>query len=431
MYKKQMKYLLLLVTAITLLTSCSKSDTDDKPSIAQRTVIVYMSAENNLGGLNFDTQNIEDMATGSANLADNCRLLVFLDRPNAYVKPFIAQVTKDSQHPLDTLYRFEEDFYASDGAKFQEVVSKAIALAPAQDYGLVLWGHANGWTIERDTTADTSSAQRRAYGIDTGNNSAGTTGKWMNIPTMAKALQQVGTRFKFIFCDCCNMQSIEVAYELRNAAEYLIASPAEIDGVGAPYSKIVQHFFQTDDERMYTDICNDYHAQVDYVGGHLPISAIKTSQLEALAKATREVLPTVAANVPKDDFGQGHIYYYGLYMMDSWSTTFLKNEKTHYDMNDIIRWGLADDTAAYRSWRQAFDEAVVYSLMSTYWHANCIERNTAKKTFADFDVTAEAYGGVSMFFPQTKYNNSAYYKQNELIKKMAWYYSVGWSEAGW
>jgi hypothetical protein len=36
-----------------------------------------------------------------------------------------------------------------------------------------------------------------------------------------------------------------------------------------------------------------------------------------------------------------------------------------------------------------------------------------------------------MFFPQTKHNSSPYYKHNELIKKMSWYYAVGWPEAGW
>ena len=422
------KPLFTIIAAALLLTACSKSTSDEEPSaIARRTVVVYMSAENNLGGLSFDRNDISEMAKGMASVGDDCRLLVCVDPVNAYVPPFIAQVTKDSQHPLDTLYHYEQDFYASDGEMFREVLSRAIALRPAQDYGLVLWGHASGWVVEKDTVAN-ALAGRRAYGVDTGDNTSGTRGKWMNIPTMARALEGLGVKFRFIFSDCCNMQNVETAYELRHAADYLIGSPAEIDGKGAPYDVVVKDFFLADDEQMYRAICDDYHAQVDYVGGHLPISVVRTDRLDSLAEATRQVLPTVAAQLPKDDFGRGHIYYFGL--CDSWGT-FLQDEKTLYDMNDIIRWGLADDEASYKAWRRSFDAAVVYSLMSTYWHANTIKRIDSRKTFADFDVTADAYGGLSMFFPQTKHDRSPYYRHNELIKQMQWYYAVGWSAVGW
>ena len=156
-----------------------------------------------------------------------------------------------------------------------------------------------------------------------------------------------------------------------------------------------------------------------------------TSQLEALAQATRNILPTVTANVPKDDFGQGHIYYFGVVENDGWTVKYLKNEKAFYDMNDIILWGLtnANMTEAYGTWRTAFDQAVVYSKMSTFWHAQYLEQKS-DKTYKDFTVTSENYGGVSMFFPLTKYDNSSF-KHNENIKKMSWYYAVGWSELGW
>ena len=78
-----------------------------------------------------------------------------------------------------------------------------------------------------------------------------------------------------------------------------------------------------------------------------------------------------------------------------------------------------------------FNQAVVYSKTSTFWQAKYIEENNDHNGFKDFTVTEEAFGGVSMFFPQTKHNDSPYYKHNELIKQMAWYYAVGWSEVGW
>ena len=68
--------------------------------------------------------------------------------------------------------------------------------------------------------------------------------------------------------------------------------------------------------------------------------------------------------------------------------------------------------------------------MSTFWHANYLESDYTEKSFYDFTVTEEAYGGVSMFFPLEKYNNGIT-NFNKDIKKMGWYYAVGWSELGW
>ena len=39
------------------------------------------------------------------------------------------------------------------------------------------------------------------------------------------------------------MQSVEVAYELRDCSEYFIGSPTEIPGPGAPYKAVVPEMF--------------------------------------------------------------------------------------------------------------------------------------------------------------------------------------------
>lgn len=428
-----MKQLLSIIAVLVLFSACRKSHSDDPEVPVRRTVIVYMAGENNL--TSYAQSDIEEMIQGAKGMGNDCRLLIFVDRASATEKPFLARITSDSKQPIDTLYKYQADFYTADAQRFQEVLSRARALCPAQDYGLVLWGHANGWIIRSDSATNTPTyAPRRAYGVDSGNNTSSISGRWMNIPSMAKALQELGIKFKFILSDCCNMQNIETAYELRKYADYLIGSPAEITGSGAPYEKVVKDFFLTDDEQLYKGICDDYNAQVDLVGGHLPINVIKTDCLEQLANATRKVLPLIATNLPKDDFDKGHIYYYCMIKSDGWSYIYPKEEKTLYDMNDIIRWGLDDNVAAYEEWHTALSDAVIYNKMSTYWHANSIQSDNASKTFVDFTVTTENYGGVSMFFPLTKYDTSKnlnLYNYNQDIKKMQWYYAVGWSEVDW
>ena len=414
-----MKKLLTYICAAFMLTACHKDETTTppEPTVAKRTVIVYIPAETNLSG--FESSDINEMKTGIQQVTDDNNLVIFVDKASNTEMPFIAKMTNDQTNPVDTLYKYAEDFYSSDGEKFREVLSRIMTLCPAKDYGLVLWGHASGWIIEQNGSA--AQAPRRAYGIDNGDNTSARPGagkyyKWMQIPDMRKALEQLNTRFKFIFCDCCNMQCAEVAYELRNCTEYIIASPAEITGEGAPYDTMVKDFFIEDDEEMYRSMCKDYNAQYDFVGGHLPISTVRTDKMQALAEATRKVLPQVADYLNTDNPTKGMIYYYA----------YDKNrdsEKVMYDMDGMIRAALAGYPEMYEDWKAALRQAVLYAETSTKWHANTVD-------FSDFTVTTDNFSGISMFFPLAKYNQTSH-RYNETIKQMQWYQAVGWSEVGW
>ena len=403
-----------------MVTSCSKDDEDSPstpPEPARRTVIVYMAGDNNLSS--YMQSDLNEMKTGRTLVGKGEDLVVFVDRQATNEKPFIAKITESGD--MEKLYEYPTDFYSSDADNFAEVLNRCIQLCPAtEDYGLVLWGNASGWFIENDSVSNSTYAARRAYGVDNG--------LWLNIPSMRKALQSLNVKWKYIFSDCCNMQNIETAYELKDVAEYLIASPAEITGSGAPYNTVVPTLFIHDDKEMYEAICDRYYEQTDVKGGHLPISVIRTDKLNALAAATAHVLPAVVDNQPHYDFGLGHIYYFCVVKGDSWSVTYNDRYKSLYDMNDIIRWATENDAEAYSTWKAVFDQAVIYKHMSTFWHANYLQKS-GDKQFADFTVTDEAFGGVSMFFPLEKYNTVTTF--NEDIKKMGWYYAVGWSSLGW
>jgi len=421
-----MKKWFIMTFVLLGLTACSSDDAGkDSPtppaSTARRTVVVYMSGENNLSG--YLDSDINEMKAGMKSVAADENLVLFIDRASTAEKPYIAKVTTDGE--LETLYTYDSDFHASDPEKMADVLNRAVGLCPAtEDYGLVLWGHANGWFIEKD-----SIAIHRAYGLDTGNNSTGISGIWINIPTMREVLgQKVSVRFKFIFFDCCNMQNVETAYELKDVTDYIIASPAEIPGKGAPYNTIVPCLFNHDDVSMYKGICDNYYAQTDASGGHLPISVVKMKNMDALATATRNILNKVVSHLPKNDIGTGHVYYFGVRQSDGWTTTYPDKYKAKYDAKDIIRWTVAgDDEAAYLQWLSVLEQAVVYSRISTFWQTSYLK--TSNKAFADFTVTADNYGGVSMFFPLEKYTGDVNF--NEDVKKLAWYHAVGWKDVGW
>lgn len=406
-----MKHFLPLIAIILLLTACQHDDESDNIPVhsIRRAVFVYMSAENSLSSP-YAQDDIDEMVIGRKQVDDDCDLLIYVDRASQQEMPFIARIGDT----VDTLYKYPSDFYSSAPDQFQEVLQRMVSLSPhALDYGLVLWGHANGWVLEND-----GQAVRRAYGVDNGNNSSAShtsSAKWLNIPSMAKALSQLGIHWKFIFCDCCNMQNAEVAYELRNATDYLIASPAEVTGDGAPYDLLVKDFFIADEEQIGIKICEDYNAQVDYMNGHLPISVVSTNQMQALANATRQILPEIADYLKTANPTKGIIYYYAYDKNDG-------KEKVMYDMNDMIRAALTNEPEKYQAWKEVLNQTI-YAIASTRWHANTVY-------FNDFTVTDDKYGGISMFFPLSKYEKASH-PYNEDIKQMQWYQAVGWPSVGW
>ena len=417
-----MKHFLISITLLLLFAACHKDEDNNKtPSQGRRTVIVFVSGDNSLSS--FTGSDLQELVNGARNtLSGDDRLVMFVDRISTKEKPFIARITADSNQPVDTLYKYSDDFYASDPANFVEVLSRTMKLCPANEYGLVLWGHGSGWNIEKDTRQ--TSAPRRAYGVDNGNSSsAGDKGLWLNIPDMRSCFEQLGVKWKFIFADCCNMMCVEVAYELRNWVEYLIGSPAEIPGYGAPYNKIVKDLFSQSDT-FYEDMVDTYAA--DYPN-YLPLSAMRLSEMESLATATKAVLPAVAEHLHQgDDLAtNGIIYYY------SFGGEYDNVNKTMYDMNDMIRTALQEQPEAYNTWHQAFLKAVPKSVVSEMWQTN-YNSGMGTINFSDFTVNDVKMGCVSMFFPLDKYTNAkCQHDYNNNIQKMQWYQAVGWSSIGY
>lgn len=403
-------YFLSLVCLSLVFASCNKHsdepEPEPEPTVGRRTVLVYVAGENRL--TKYFGSELEEMRKGSKLLGKDDHLLVYVDVSDRNRHPHIIEV---SQGDTATIYQYPEESLASDPDQMLDAISRAFTLRPARSYGLTLWGHGSGWIVSTDTVPHAMSARRKAFGVDNGHNDPSSNkGQWMNIPTLAKALSRMGKPLKFIFGDCCNFQCVEVAYELRNQAEYIIGSPAEIPGVGAPYDTVVPAMFSQDDD-FYRQMVDAYYAQM--VGGHRePLSVVKSSEMDGLALATQRLLSAIAANDGKgrDCFFDisGLIYY----MSSGWDN----GSRVMFDMNDLLlRYAPSSD---YAVWRQAFDRAVVYSTLATSWEtANLV-------FFSDFDITAERYGGMSMFVPQPSANN-IYIEYNSNIKKLGWYYAAG------
>jgi hypothetical protein len=351
------------------------------------------------------------MKAGSRRIGNNT-LLVFVRRDIQGEKPWLARISNGEltdSVSLDDMGIGTSNIQACNPELMEQVLRYAYSHYPASDYGLVLGGHSTGWLIEQEP-GDT-----RAFGVDNGDGYtySSRNRRWINVPTMASVLERV-PHLKFIFADCCNFMCLETMYELRNVTDYIIGSPAEIPAEGAPYEQIMPALFEKN--TFCSSIIDIYHRTQN---GEVPLSVVKTSAMDQLASATRYALDMV-----QEKIGNGYADTQGLihYGYSGSSIQFHQEYNLFYDAGDFFRSQLPESD--YRQWKQALDEAVVEKRFAKEWRT-CM---TWRYTYSDFEMTEEKYHGVSMYIPQDPSTEYGKYfaRNNEDIKQLKWYQSVGW-----
>lgn len=411
---------ILTVAATIVFTACSnymEYDTENQMAAQKsdivtgqkRTVLVYMAGRNNLSY--FATLDLEEMKRGSKRLGKDQALLVFMRRSQNGEEPWLARIEDGQLTGKVTVSEMgirKDELYASDPDVMEKVMSYAFSHYPSvnDDYGLVLWGHAGGWLLQDSVRVETS----RGYGVDVGNYIYSSQGKWINIPTMNQVLSRL-PHLKFILADCCNFMCLETLYELRNVADYVIGSPAEIPDTGAPYEAMAPAMFEA---------TNYYHAIMEcyqqHTEGNLPLSVVKTSEMEHVAQATKKVLQSIKERNSGYADLTGLIHYNFL----GPDSVCYKEYNIFYDAGHFIsRYAT---TSEYQEWKKVLDTAVIEKCMAYRWR-------TGKRWdghYTDFEMSQEAYHGVSLFVPQdpTVKHAEHYADFNNDIFHMQWQYAT-------
>ncbi len=372
----------LALTALATLALCAAC-TDElvlPDDGDRRVVIVYMMAENSLSSA--AQADLNEINAATSLIPDSCTMVVYFDNCRTDVKPQIYAF--DRQKGRQTVFEYGVDPISTDSAIMEAVLRYIVDDYPAEEYALILWSHASGLL-----------PAKRTLGIDNGRNtSTGSntnTGTEMEISTLRHVLENLGVQWKYIFYDCCFMQCVEVAYELRGVTDWSIGSPAEIPGTGADYTALMPYFFQRQD---YAEaLVEQYHALYADNYGVL-MSAIRSDGLETLASQTARALRDIT-DFPTDGVQQYSSYDVG--------------KVEYYDMASLMnRWGACTTT-----WQDALDAAVPSRLSSPTWLTSS----------TGFDATltdADHYAGVSMYVPFE--GRDSY---NATWRTYEWYTAVG------
>ena len=143
------------------------------------------------------------------------------------------------------------------------------------------------------------------------------------------------------------------------------------------------------------------------------LSAVNTSKINELSSITKQYLPQINEYVKSTSL-YDHIYYHAIKVNGT-------RRAILHDMREVAYKALSPND--YNNWINAFNNVVVYTYYSPIWITN-------GTVYFDFEMSEEYWGGISMFFPMSKYGSDEN-SPNLTIKKMGWYYAVGWSELGW
>lgn len=365
--------------------SCNKEEADGY-RIREKvdfTFIGYIIADNSLTGN--AAPNIADIESGFRQMDANMNVLVFVDdRTSA---PYLIEMKRNSDGSItrETVRQWEETNVV-DAGFMAEVLGFIKYLFPSDAYGLDLWSHGMAWIPSNDPLKKSKST--KWFGEDNG--------EIMDIKELNRALSDSGIHFDFILFDACLMASVEVAYEIRNNTDYIIASPIEVWEMGFPYVEIMKAMAYKDRHlriaKAYSDFYNgEFNSSygIEMTGA---ISVIDCGRLESLAAATRQLLSQNAKN-EVSDIRSGIIKY------DRWKYHFL------YDFGHYINELVGKENAS--EWSDAYSKAMIYSYSTP--------------TFGDswygyLDLDPENYTGLGTYIPQEGYS-----EWNEYYKTLQWF----------
>ena len=354
------KHFLLIALFGLFLTSCSKEEIPIQPDIS-RTIIVYMAADNDLSddALN-DLEEIKQSYTGSSiNL--NLNFVVFADLLNE--TPFLLKINNKSSEIIQTY----PELNSADPMELRNILSEIIEMYPADELGLILWSHGTSWLP--------AGSSLRSFGEDKG--------KQMNITDLAENLP---AKFDFIIFDACLMGSVEVAYELKDKTDYIIASSTETIFEGFPYNRIIPELLQPtiNLQSIAQHYYNYYNAQ-KYAYRSATIAVIDTEQLTGLAEAMKQIVTENNINLLFDR--------QSVQRLDTYSEQYV------FDLSDFVRKAYPDADTQF--FIQKLNRSILY-------------KNSTPLFLSMYEI--KTYCGLGCYIPHPDRNDL-----NAFYKTLQWY----------
>ena len=389
------KYILLVFLLAFGFSSCElKEEIIDGPAKENdQTVFMYMPWSSNL--TSYFRQNIADFETAiQEGILRNERVVVFF--MSSATEASLFELQKNGNRRTFKTYLFENTNPApyTTAETIASILEDVKRYAPAKRYAMTVSSHGMGWLPAPRSVSRQDGFKYHwdyaAEGVPLTRYFGGTTSQYQtDLTTLAEGIAAAGLKMEYILFDDCYMSTIEVAYDLREVTDYLIASPTEVMAYGFPYHKIGKHLVGTVD---YGGIAEAFHSfYEDYE--QMPCGTIGITycpELENLAAIMKEI-------------NQGHEFdpslRGSLQRLDGYTPVIF------YDYGDYVA-KLCTDPALLARFQNQLEKTV-----PSEWS---LHTRTYYTMILPGQVTINAYSGITISDPST-------HSQTGTKTETAWY----------
>jgi hypothetical protein len=270
-----MKKLGLLVALMAVLVMSSTVFAAEK---AQWTFMVFLNADNNLD--RFGVIDVQEME--KAGLSKDVNLVVQLDRFRKETRRYVptsraADATADDWGLTSKMVQNMGEVDMGDYKEMVNFVKWSKENYPAENYALVIWNHGAGW-------------KKRSGEVAKGISYDDQSGNHISTAQLGPAMQSItgvlGKKVDILAMDACLMQMVEVAYEVRENALYMVASEETEPGDGWPYHLICPPLVKNPSMSAleFAKLIPQAYAQ-SYQGKSTTQSTIALAKMDDLAEA--------------------------------------------------------------------------------------------------------------------------------------------------
>ncbi|MCL2651630.1 MAG: clostripain-related cysteine peptidase [Candidatus Azobacteroides sp.] len=287
--RRAIQYFFRIAACLALFFSCKEEEKIPPvvPELPERTIIAYLAGDNDLSSE--ISPKIDALQQGMEQMGEtDNHLIVYADYHDQM--PELLEVTASGTKQLEQ-YAARN---SASAANFSAVLQQVMQDFPAKSYGLICFSHASGWLPQNalnnpDGFVKNASSAFRSVLEDSGYE--------MPLAEFADAIPLApnGDKLKFILLETCYMAGVEVAYELRNKTEWILASAAEMLSPGWEDiypSQLAGLFMPEPQLKDFAQAYFDYRNNQTGASRSATVSLIGTDKMEELANEVKALCST-------------------------------------------------------------------------------------------------------------------------------------------
>lgn len=340
-------FLLWLTALMLTVSACHHDAPTPEPRVAGQTIVVLMPWSFSLN--TFFEKNLQEMeeVVAAGGLANERVVVCFA---STSLKSTLFELRAEQGRCVrDTIQVFNSINFtvASNITKMLAEVERA---APAHHYALIMAGHGMAWLPAGRSPMQYAPPRQVGKHYLTRWVGGYTKGTQIEIGTLAQGISLAGMHMDYILFDDCYMSSVEVAYELREVADYIVGCPSEIMAYGFPYKQCMRYLLGSPDYQRLCETFLDFYTHYEVACGTVAVTDCR--ELEALADVARSINLTFPTTQEHND---------DIQQMDGFEPTLF------YDLGDTYAH-LCEDKALLEAFNRQLERTVPYKACTAYYY---------------------------------------------------------------